>query len=197
MRIIGGTAGGTLLKVPKGYDVRPTPDRVRLALFNSLAALIDGRRVLELFAGTGAFSLECLSRGASSAICIEKSSRHARILKENLKLTRLPTPLLSVRIQDALTAVAQLRTSGQVFDLIFADPPYGPKNLSQRSTSSAQSLLDDERLPGILAGEGLFVLGHAKRDTLSVEPPWEEWKTLKHGDSLMRFLRLHESPPGH
>ncbi len=143
MRIIGGTAGGRLLKAPKGYAVRPTPDLVRQAVFNSLGARVSGARVLELFAGTGALSLECLSRGA---------------------------------------------VVPRQFDLILADPPYGEKNVSHRSTSFAQRLLDDAHLPSLLAPGGLFVLGHTKRDTLERPGNWEEIKILKHGDTVIRFL---------
>src|SRR5882672_4661876 len=100
MRIIGGTAGGRLLKVPRGLAVRPTPDLVRQAIFNSLGARVGGARVLELFAGTGALSLECLSRGAVSAVCIEKSERHAAVLKHNLQVAGFPTEHLQVRVQD-------------------------------------------------------------------------------------------------
>ena len=77
MRITGGQAARRILKVPKGLDVRPTPDLVKQAVFNSLGARVVGARVLELFAGSGALSLECLSRGATAALCIEKSHRHA------------------------------------------------------------------------------------------------------------------------
>src|SRR6266571_5694832 len=108
MRIIGGTAGGRLLKVPKGFDVRPTPDLVRQAIFNSLSARVVGARVLELFAGTGALSLECLSRGAACAVCVEKSQRHAQTIRHNLELANLPGEKLEVRAQDAFTVVAQL-----------------------------------------------------------------------------------------
>ena len=69
-----------------------------------------------------------------------------------------------------------------------ADPPFGEKNIGRRSNSLSQKLLDDERLPQLLAPEGLFVLGHTKRDTLTVPPIWKELKTMKHGDSMMRFL---------
>src|SRR5205809_3834041 len=92
MRIIGGTAGGRLLKVPKGYDVRPTPDLVRQAIFNSLGERVAGARVLELFAGTGALSLECLSRGAVRAVCVEKSERHAGFLRSNFANAGLAYP---------------------------------------------------------------------------------------------------------
>ena len=189
MRIIGGSAGGAILRAPKGFDVRPTPDLVRQAVFNSLGARVSGARVLELFAGTGALSLECLSRGAERAVCVEKSSRHATFISRNLELARLSGAALEVRVQDAFTAIRQLAAEGRQFDLVFADPPYGEKNVGRRSTSFAQQLLDDPDLPGLPSAGGLFVLGHTKRDTLEVPPEWEEFKMLKHGDTVMRFLR--------
>jgi 16S rRNA (guanine966-N2)-methyltransferase len=189
MRIIGGSAAGTILKAPKGFEVRPTPDLVRQAVFNSLAPRIAGAGVLELFGGTGALSLECLSRGASNAVCVEKSERHARFIRRNLELARFPPSLLDLRVQDAFAAVARMAATCQHFDLIFADPPYGEKNTGRRSASFAQQLLDDAALPALLAPGGLFILGHARRDTLSVPAVWEETKVLKHGDSWMRFLR--------
>jgi len=189
MRIIGGSAGGVLLKAPKGFAVRPTPDLVRQAVFNSLGPRVQGARVLELFAGTGALSLECLSRGAALAICVEKSSRHAQFIHRNLEQARLPAHSLQIRVQDAFTAIRQLAGERQQFDLILADPPYGEKNIGRRSTSFAQQLLDEPALPELLADGGLFILGHTKRDTLSLPPAWEETKLLKHGDTVMRFLR--------
>ena len=188
MRIIGGTAGGTILKVPKGWDVRPTPDLVRQAIFNSLGERVMGARVLELFAGTGALSLECLSRGAASAFCVEKSERHAAVLRQNCQAAGLASPALQVRVLDAFAALSQLERADARFDLIFADPPYGEKNVGRRSTSFAQQLLDDPHLPGLLAPDGLLVLGHTKRDTLSRPEVWRERKQLKHGDTVVRFL---------
>jgi 16S rRNA (guanine(966)-N(2))-methyltransferase RsmD len=189
MRIIGGTAAGTILKAPKGWEVRPTPDLVRQAVFNSLAPRLAGARVLELFGGTGALSLECLSRGAAHAVCVEKSARHAQFIRRNLELARLPSALLDLRVQDAYAAVAQMAATSQQFDLIFADPPYGEKNTGRRSTSCAQQLLDHAGLPALVSPGGLFILGHARRDTLSVPAIWEEAKILKHGDSWMRLLK--------
>jgi len=189
MRIIGGSAAGTILKAPKGFAVRPTPDLVRQAVFNSLAPRLAGAGVLELFGGTGALSLECLSRGAVHAVCVEKSGRHAQFIRQNLELARLPSDRLDLRVQDAAAALAQLAAQGQQFDLVFADPPYGEKNTGRRSTSFAQQLLDHPALPGLVSPGGLFILGHARRDTLSVPESWEETKILKHGDSWMRFLR--------
>ena len=188
MRITGGKAARRILKVPKGFDVRPTPDLVKQAVFNSLGGRVVDARVLELFAGTGALSLECLSRGATSAVCVEISSRHAEVLRHNSQAAGFPPETLQVRVQDVFVAVAQLAAAGERFDLVLADPPYGEKNIGRRSTSLAQQLLDDARLPQVLAAGGLLVLGHTKRDTLSVPEFWQDKKQLKHGDSIMRFL---------
>lgn len=194
MRITGGRAARRILKVPKGLAVRPTPDLVKQAVFNSLGARVVGARVLELFAGTGALSLECLSRGAVSALCIENSSRHALVLRRNFDAAGF-APALQVRVQEAFTAIAQLADAAAQFDLVLADPPYGEKNIGCRSTSFAQRLLDDPRLPKLLAPGGLLVLGHARRDTLSLPAHWHERKLLKHGDSLMRFLSAGAEEP--
>jgi 16S rRNA (guanine966-N2)-methyltransferase len=189
MRIIGGTAGRTSLKAPKGMAVRPTPDRVRQAVFNSLGERVVGATVLELFAGTGALSLECLSRGAVHAVCVELSRKHAEFIRANAAQAGLSAQALELRIQDAFAAIKQLAALGKSFGLIFADPPYGEKNLGRRSTSLAQRLLDDPSLPLLLAEGGLFILGHASRDAVTVpDTLWRETKTMRHGDNAMRFL---------
>ncbi len=188
MRITGGRAARRILKVPKGLAVRPTPDLVKQAVFNSLAARAVGARVLELFAGTGALSLECLSRGAVLAVCVEKAQRHAEVLRQNVLSAGFSLDAVQVRVQDVFAAVQQLADAGAKFDLVLADPPYGEKNIGYRSTSFAQQLLDDPKLPSLLKPAGLLVLGHAKRDSLTVPDGWSERKVLKHGDSIMRFL---------
>ena len=188
MRIISGTAAGTILKVPKGFDVRPTPDLVRQAIFNSLGGRVIETRVVEFFAGTGALSLECLSRGAKHALCVELSSRHAQYIRENLSAARLDPSVIDIRVQDALVSINQLAQASAQFDIILADPPYGPKNVGRRSDSFAQRLLDNVSLPKICAPGGLFILGHTKRDTLSFPAWWTQAKTLKHGDTMIEFL---------
>jgi len=188
MRIIGGQAAGRLLKVPPGYDVRPTPDLVRQAIFNSLGARVVDARVLDLFSGSGALGLECLSRGAGSVFSVEKSNRHAVMIRQNLESSGLPTENYEIRVQDAFTAIHQLAEMGRTFDVIMADPPFGEKNIGRRSNSLSQKLLDDERLPKLLVPSGLFVLGHTKRDTLTLTDAWKELKVLRHGDSTIRFL---------
>ena len=116
------------------------------------------------------------------------SGRHAEVLRHNFQVAGFASEALSLRVQDVFIAAAQLATSGERFNLILADPPYGEKNIGRRSTSLAQQVLDDPNLPGLLAPEGLLILGHTKRDTLTLPENWEEKKVLKHGDSMMRFL---------
>jgi 16S rRNA (guanine(966)-N(2))-methyltransferase RsmD len=193
MRIIGGHSGGRRLKVPKGFDVRPTPDLVKQAVFNSLGPRVEGAEVLELFGGSGALSLEALSRGASRATIVEKSSRTAQMIRGNYASLQLGSMQLELRVQDALTAISQYAAQGRKFDLVFADPPYGEKNIGKRSTSFAQKLLDHPDLPKLLKAESFLILGHSKRDTLEVNASYEERKLLKHGDSIMRFLELKEA----
>jgi 16S rRNA (guanine966-N2)-methyltransferase len=188
VRITGGKQARRILKAPKGLEVRPTPDLVKQALFNSLGARVEGARVLELFAGTGSLSLECLSRGAVSAVCVEKSPRHAEFIRHNLGVAGFAPELLEVRVQDVFTAITQLVGTGSQYDLILADPPYGEKNVGRRSTSLAQQLLDNPKLPLLLAENGVFVLGHTKRDTLALPAPWQERKELRHGDSVMKIV---------
>jgi 16S rRNA (guanine(966)-N(2))-methyltransferase RsmD len=192
MRIISGTAGGRLLKVPKGQGVRPTPELVRQAVFNSLGERVRDARVLELFGGTGALSLEALSRGARDAVCVEKSPRHAAFIRDNARQTNLADSF-QVRVMDAFGSVRQLVANGARFDLVLADPPYGEKNRGRRSESPAQRLLDEPGLPALLGTDGLLVLGHARRDTVEVPDVWREVKVLRHGDSIFRVLAPMQS----
>jgi len=188
MRIIGGDAAGRLLKVPSGLGVRPMPDKVKLAVFNSLGDFVVDGRVLDLFSGTGALGHECLSRGAATLLSIEKSAKHARYYRDNLEASGLDSRKVDLRVMDVFTALPQLAASRSQFELIIADPPYGDKNVGYRSKSLAQRLLDDPHLPILLAVGGLLVVGHTRRDTLEIPPAWQERRELKHGDTVIRIL---------
>lgn len=188
MRITGGQWVNQSLAVPPGQGVRPTPDKVRQAIFNSLGLWIEGTSVLELFAGSGALCLECLSRGAASAVAVEKSLKHAGFIRRNAQPLKAT---IEVRVQCALQAVKQLAEAGRQFDFICADPPYGDKTTpGQRSQSWAQRLLDEDALPGLLNSGGRLLLGHTKRDGVEWADPWKERKTLKHGDTWIRILEV-------
>jgi 16S rRNA (guanine966-N2)-methyltransferase len=117
MRIIAGTHRGHRIAAPAGRDTRPTSDRVRENAFN-LIGPVDGARVLDLFAGSGAMGLEALSRGAASAIFVESDREACRVINANLDKLRLRATVLC---QDAVRTVAGERRS---FDLVLCDPPY-------------------------------------------------------------------------
>ena len=115
MRITGGQAARRILKVPKGLDVRPTPDLVKQAVFNSLGDRVVDAKVLELFAGSGALSLECLSRGAEAVMCVEKSYKHADFIRRNADAAGFGE-ILEVRTQDVFPVINQLAENGRQFD---------------------------------------------------------------------------------
>lgn len=117
MRVITGSARGRKLKTPVNEEIRPTTDNVKEALFNIIQFDIEGRRVLDLFAGTGQLGIEALSRGAAGAVFVDRDREAVRLVKENLKACGLEG---TVRQEDALSF---LRREEQ-FDLIFVDPPY-------------------------------------------------------------------------
>lgn len=120
MRVITGTARGCALKAPKGLETRPTMDQVKEAIFSVIQFEVEGRRVLDLFAGSGQMGIEALSRGARSAVFVDAGREAVKVVKENLAKTRL-TEKASVFQMDYLSYLSSCR---QTFDLIFLDPPY-------------------------------------------------------------------------
>jgi 16S rRNA (guanine966-N2)-methyltransferase len=139
MRIVGGEFRGRPLAAPRGDAIRPTTDRTREALFNILAHRyadrLEGARVLDLFAGTGALGLEALSRGAAFALFVEESVEGRGLIRQNVESFGL-TGRSRIFRRDA-TALGEAGTV-QPFGLLFADPPYG-KGLGERALRSAKA----------------------------------------------------------
>ena len=119
VRIISGTARGRKLKEPVGDSIRPTSDRVKESVYNIIQFDVEGRRVLDLFAGSGQYGIETLSRGARSAVFVDSASEAVKLVKENLKTTGF-SEFASVYARDAL----RFLEGEEKFDLIFIDPPY-------------------------------------------------------------------------
>ncbi len=117
MRVITGSARGRRLKEPKGLDTRPTTDMVKEAVFSMIQYDIEGRRALDLFAGTGQLGIEALSRGAAEVVFVDESSAAVRLVKENLAVCGFNS-----RVEQT-DSLAFLERCGS-FDLIFIDPPY-------------------------------------------------------------------------
>jgi 16S rRNA (guanine966-N2)-methyltransferase len=179
LRVISGTAGGLHLKSPKRHALRPTQDRIRQVIFSSLAEVVPGARVLDLYAGTGSFGIEALSRGAASATFVEKEKEAIECIRENLTHCHLKG---NVRQADALAYLDA--TPSERFDLIFADPPY---------TKSNGPLEEDPLLQKVvpfLAQDALFVWEHYAGRQLQNAPHWEVIRHRTYGETGLTFLRF-------
>jgi 16S rRNA (guanine966-N2)-methyltransferase len=157
MRIVAGTLGGRRLKAPSGRGTRPTSDRVREALFSILGS-VEGVRVLDLFAGSGALGIEALSRGAASAVFVDSDQRAISAVRANLEDLGLEA---EAHRRDALL---YLRSAPEApFGLVFLDPPY----------SSAGEMAGplSERLPSVLTESARIVSESDKRNPLQLTLP--------------------------
>ena len=125
MRVIAGVARSMPLKTVKSMETRPTTDRIKETIFNILMPNIPGAKFLDLFAGAGAIGIEALSRGASSAVLVEKSKEACGIIEYNLNFTKLAHKA-EVKRRDVFDSIMEMNGSGP-FDVIFIDPPYGKK----------------------------------------------------------------------
>jgi 16S rRNA (guanine966-N2)-methyltransferase len=168
LRIVGGRHRGRRLRFPAGVTIRPTPDRVRETLFNWLQPRIDGARVLDLFAGSGALGLEALSRGAGHVTFVEKD-RRAALAIEALAHEWQETAL-QVVCADALAWLA--RSAGAApFDIVFLDPPYDAALLS----ASAGALVAGT----LLAPDARVYVEHRAREALPALP--DGWQDIRDG----------------
>ena len=127
MRVITGTARGRRLNELKGKETRPTADRVKEGMFNIIQFDIEGRRVLDLFGGTGQLGIECLSRGAAHATFVDARTDAVKLIRENLALTDL-ADRAAVLTADYATV---LSSAAEKYDLVFLDPPYETKLLER------------------------------------------------------------------
>ena len=166
MRVVAGRYGGRTLKAPRGADVRPTADRVREALFSILGPL-DGLRVLDLFAGTGALGIEALSRGAASCVFVDVDTRPVRA---NLEALGIDAEVRRARALSALKPADQ-------YDLVLLDPPY-------RDAARLGPELT-EALPGVLSQSARVVSESDRRQPLVLGLPLSDER--RYGDTLIRI----------
>ena len=180
MRVITGSARGRRLKTPEGMDIRPTTDNVKESVFNILQFDIEGRRVLDLFAGTGQLGIECLSRGAREAVFIDADRDAVKIVKENLKTCGFSAPVLQ---QDALSF---LNNCGK-FDLVFIDPPY--------DAGLYEPVLEKINSVDILSDGGI-ILCESRRETVLPEMrrPYYKKKEYRYGRVKLSLYAKESSP---
>ena len=178
MRVITGKARGISLKTPDGMLTRPTADRVKEALFSIIQFEIPGARVLDLFGGTGQLGIEALSRGAASAVFVDSREDACRLIRENLKRTKLETYGKVVKM-DYLQYLKQCK---EKFEIIILDPPYAEVFLENAIKSISE--ID------ILQSGGIII---AERP-LEKELPWEfegytRSKDYKYGKTVLAIYR--------
>ena len=181
MRVIAGSAGGIQLTVPQ-RGVRPTMDRVKAAIFSSLADQVIGARVLDLFAGSGALGIEALSRGAASALFVEENSAAVAAIERNLARTKLEG---HVRKQEVF-AFLRSAQGRDPFRIIFADPPY---EKSKSGGEFTQLLLENVSLAEMLEPTGIFVLEKRPGEKMRPTPLWEIIRAREYGATEVLFLQ--------
>jgi len=185
MRIISGTARGRQLGNFSGAGIRPTPDRVREALFSILTSKLGsfhGVKVLELFAGSGAQSLEAVSRGAQSATVVDSSSQSTKLIEENSKRCKFETQIHILK-QDVFSALPLLKKKAP-FDLILLDPPYN-QQLIPRCLEQIENLQ-------LLSEDGIICAESASTEEISDCGRLTVIDSRKYGSSTIHLLSWNE-----
>ena len=185
MRIIAGTAGRRNFRVPKA-TVRPTTDRTREALFSMLSNYIEGAKVLDLFAGSGALGLESLSRGAESCVFVDESRECTNTVRLNLRTLRLNGGKV---IQSDVMKFLKKVTLSQ-YDVVFADPPYW-KSAGDRDFVAEMFAL--ENFSNILADDGMLVVEVDQRAEVNAGDQWELLDRRVYGScSILLFQKVSQ-----
>ena len=184
MRIIGGQWRGRRLYAPEGMETRPTSDKVREALFNIIRNDVFDAQVYDVFAGSGALSLEALSRGAASAVMTEASRKAAAAIKRNIELCGAEEQV-KLAVSEWQAAIPSLR--GRQFSLVFVDPPY---RMTEAYAEVIRRLLGEN----MLTEDALIVMEHA-RDAILPELPGEVelYDTRRYGDTCLSLVRRREA----
>ena len=183
MRIISGTARGRTIVAPAGDRTRPTQDKVRESLFNIIRWDVMDARVLDLFAGTGALSLESLSRGAQSAVLVDTDRAACEAIRKNIAACRMEDKARLI-VRDYRQAMDQLAREGEVFDVVFLDPPYRMENTGEMCAALYEK--------GLLAKEFLLVVEHKRGLAPLVDERFEAFDQRDYGDTQITFIRSAE-----
>jgi 16S rRNA (guanine(966)-N(2))-methyltransferase RsmD len=180
MRIISGTSKGRRLATLKSHALRPTSDRVKESIFNILGKVVEGKKVLDLFAGTGALGMEALSRGAKRAFFVEKGRQAIRLIRKNLSQLGMEGRSEIVP-KDANRAIGILKERGETVELILMDPPY-QKGLIHKTLSKLTS-------HKIYHEDSILVIEHDRRELLpdTIEG-WDLIRQRRIGDTVISFL---------
>lgn len=179
LRITGGELKGRRIKAPVGQDTRPTADKVKEALFAILGGTVKGARAADIFAGSGALGLECLSRGAESCLFVENRRRALGTIRENIAALHLEDRC-QVIMADAAKSNRLLLAKGP-FNVVLADPPY--------ERGLVQKLVDSACAPGFLADGGWLVMEHSPRERPSAPQGLELADHRVYGQTELTFFQ--------
>ncbi|MFH1594228.1 MAG: 16S rRNA (guanine(966)-N(2))-methyltransferase RsmD [Candidatus Omnitrophota bacterium] len=186
MRIIAGEYRGRIIDMPKGASVRPTQDRVREAIFNIIRVSVPGSSVLDLYAGSGAFGLEAISRGAHMVVFIDNNIKCIKTIKANLSGIGIGPGSSQVFKREAASAIEKLESSGQKFDIAFLDPPYY-KELAKNSLLKIEAC-------DILSGRGFVIAEHFKTDEMPEKAGrLGLFEAKRYGDTVISFYKRYEA----
>ena len=190
MRLTGGEHGGRLLKVPAD-GTRPTQDKVRAAIYSSLAASVPAARVLDLFAGTGAMGLEAWSRGAAWVEWVESGKPALRALRDNLRALGVP-PGAGRALDSDVFKLLGFRCTGKPFDLALADPPYAEAAAGGWQAKLADLLARN----GWVRPGGVFVFETEGRDPLPELRGWRLARDKSYGATRVGIWVREDAAPG-
>jgi 16S rRNA (guanine966-N2)-methyltransferase len=188
MRVIAGQYRSRVLAAPRGWDTRPTSDRLRETLFNVLAPRIDRAFFVDLYAGSGAVGIEALSRGAREAVFVERAEYALKAIRANLAALGIKGGY-ALEPRSAAVALKRLVSSGRAADIVFLDPPYE----SVDEYEIGLGLLGGE-CSQLLAENAVVVAEHSKRHDLAERyGELVRYRVLKQGDAALSFCRLEST----
>ena len=182
-RVVSGTAKGLRLDVPKGMGTRPTSDRVKEALFSILAPILAGVDVLDLFAGTGQLGIEALSRGARSAVFVDRDRGSVACIRSNLERAGMSARAVVVGSSTG-PALGRLAAEGHTFGLVLVDPPY------DRAIAAFRDAATRLQESGTIRPEAILVLEHdakhlSEPDVINLQ----RFRSCKYGGTMLTFYR--------
>jgi 16S rRNA (guanine966-N2)-methyltransferase len=182
IRITGGDLKGRSIEILERRIARYTPSKVREAIFNIIGS-VEGKRILDVFAGSGSFTIEALSRGAASATCVERDHEMCALIRRNLESLSL-SALCTIFPMEARRAIPFLYKKGFNYDIIFMDPPYDKGHVE-----TTTSLFRKEVNYGT---NTLLVIEHSKREVYDASGPGgqERVSTKRYGDTCITMVNL-------
>ncbi len=178
VRVISGRCRGTHLEAPEGQNTRPTTDRIKETLFNMIAFDMPECEFLDLFSGSGAMAIECLSRGGNRAVLVEKDPIALACIERNLEKTRLKSGA-SVLGEDVIKALEKIE--GQSFDVIFMDPPYALENIEQILNILAEK--------AFLKEDGYIILERSTKSIVKLPQNLVLWKEKQYKTTTLSFIK--------